>query len=151
MNTAKSIEVLQFFATALNAQSYSHKVQGKVFASLGFSKLGEKYAEHAIEEQGYVDQFIDRLLDLDAEVKIEATQADKVFQNPIEFLKNDCQVSADGIQLLRDKMEEVKGDTTTFDILRVYLKDEEEDFQWTKQQLGLIDCIGEQNWLIRQL
>ncbi|MBR6874596.1 MAG: hypothetical protein IKN17_13960 [Ruminococcus sp.] len=34
-----------------------------------FSKLGEKYAEHAAEERGYVDKCIDRILDLGGEVK----------------------------------------------------------------------------------
>ncbi|SES74410.1 bacterioferritin [Prevotella sp. kh1p2] len=151
MNATKSIEVLQFFTTGLNAQSFAHRVQGKVFGSLGFSKLATKYADHASEELGYVDQFMQRILDLGGQVKIEATQPEQVVENPIEYIKNDCQVSVDGIELLRQKMEEVKEDVTTYDILKVYLKDEEEDLYWSQEQIGLINCIGEQNWLIRQL
>ena len=64
MDKQKSIEALQFFVTNLNAQSFQHKLQAKVFGSLGFHKLEAKYLEHAKEEGGFVDQFIDRLLDL---------------------------------------------------------------------------------------
>ncbi|SFG76343.1 bacterioferritin [Prevotella sp. KH2C16] len=151
MDATKSIEVLQFFATGLNAQAFAHRVQGKVFGASGFSKLAEKYAAHATEELDYVDQFIQRILDLGGQVKVEATQAEPVVENPVEYVRNDCQVSVDGIELLRRKMEEVKGDVTTYDILKVYLKDEEEDLYWSQEQLALINCIGEQNWLIRQL
>ena len=69
MNKNKSIEALQFFVTNLNAQSFQHKLQAKIFGSLGFKKLEKKYLEHAEEEQGFVNQFVDRLLDLGGELK----------------------------------------------------------------------------------
>lgn len=150
MDIQKSIEVLQFFATNLNVQSFGHKIQGKVFGTLGLSKLAEKYAEHSVEEAGYVDQFIDRILYLGGEGKVEATQSQPIFTNPVDFLKFDLEVSIKGIEFLRAQMELVKDDITTFDILKVYLKDEE-DMYWTQGQLQLIDCIGLQNWLVKQL
>lgn len=146
-----SIQVLQSFATGLAAQSYAHKVQGKVFASQGFKKLGSKYAEHAAEEMGYVDQFIDRILDLGGEGKAEAAPEQTIYENPVDFLKADLQVSIDGIAALRQAMAAVAEDITTFDILKVYLKDEEEDMYWSEEQLGLIEKIGLQNWLVQQL
>jgi len=151
MNNQVSIQTLQAFATGLSAQSYAHKVQGKIFASQGFTKLGEKYAEHATEEMGYVGQFIDRILDLGGEPLVEAVPAQPLFNDPVEFLKADCKVSVEGIETLRQAMAAVADDITTFDILKVYLKDEEEDMYWTEQQLDLIGKIGLQNWLIRQL
>ena len=42
-------------------------------------------------------------------------------------------------------------DVTTYDILKEYLKDEEQDMYWSEQQLSLIDMIGLQNWLVKQL
>lgn len=48
-------------------------------------------------------------------------------------------------------MEEAREDYTTFDILKKYYQDEEEDMYWGEQQLDLIECIGAQNWLIRQM
>ena len=60
MDKQKSIEALQFFVTNLNAQSFQHKLQAKIFGSIGYKKLEAKYLEHAEEEQGFVNQFIDR-------------------------------------------------------------------------------------------
>ena len=48
-------------------------------------------------------------------------------------------------------MDAVKEDVTTYDILKEYLKDEEQDMYWSEQQLSLIDMIGLQNWLVKQL
>ncbi len=53
MDTQKSIQILQAYATGLAAQSLQHRVQSKVFASKGFSKLGSKYSEHDEEEDMY--------------------------------------------------------------------------------------------------
>lgn len=149
MDKNKSIEALQFFVTNLNAQSFQHKLQAKIFGSLGFKKLETKYLEHAEEEQGYVNQFIDRLLDLGGELKQEAVQPQTLYKDPIEFLKADYKVSVEGIELLRKCMDGIKDDLTTFDMMKVYLKDEEEDMYWSEEQLGLIECIGDKPWLIK--
>ena len=149
MDKQKSIEALQFFVTNLNAQSFQHKLQAKVFGSLGFHKLEAKYLEHAKEEEGFVDQFIDRLLDLGGELKQEAVEAQTLYKDPIEFLKADYKVSVDGIELLRKCMDSIKDDLTTFDMMKVYLKDEEDDMYWSEEQLGLIECIGSKPWIMK--
>ncbi|MBR1774746.1 MAG: hypothetical protein IJ759_04385 [Bacteroidales bacterium] len=48
-------------------------------------------------------------------------------------------------------MAEVCEDVTTYDIMKEYLKDEEEDMYWSEGQLALIEKIGYQNWLIKQM
>lgn len=60
----KTIEVLQAIVTGLSANSFGHRIQSKVFAGLGFQSLGDKYATHATEEMDFVEQFMDRILDL---------------------------------------------------------------------------------------
>ena len=149
MDNQKPIEALQFFITNLNAQSFQHKLQARIFGSLGFKKLETKYLEHAQEEGGFVDQFIGRLLDLGGELKQEAVQAQTLYKSPVEFLKADYKVSVDGIELLRKCMDGIKDDLTTFDMMKEYLKDEEEDMYWSEEQLGLIECIGEKPWLVK--
>ena len=42
-------------------------------------------------------------------------------------------------------------DFKTYDLLRDYALDEEEDMYWSEQQLELIAKIGLQNWLVKQL
>lgn len=151
MNTQLSIQILQAYATGLAAQSLQHKVQGKVFASQGFSKLASKYADHAEEEMGWVDKFIDRILDLGGEAKVEAAPAMQVFSDPLEFLKADLEVSVREVPNLAKAVVAVAEDLTTYDLLKGYYQDEEEDMGWSEQQLKLIEVIGLQNWLAGQL
>jgi bacterioferritin len=151
MNAQKSIEILQAYATGLAAQSLQHKVQGKVVCSRGFSKLASKYADHATEEMEWVDKFIDRIIDLGGEAKVEAAPAMKVYTDPVEFLKADLEVSVREVPILGKATLAVCEDMTTYDLLKGYYQDEEEDMAWSDQQLKLIECIGLQNWLIQQL
>ena len=149
MDKNKSIEALQFFVTNLNAQSFQHKLQAKIFGSQGFKKLEAKYQEHAQEEQVFVDQFIGRLLDLGGELKQEAVEAQTLYKDPVEFLKADYKVSIDGIEMLRKCIDGIKDDLTTFDIMKEYLKDEEQDMYWSEEQLGLIECLGAKPWIMK--
>ncbi len=48
-------------------------------------------------------------------------------------------------------IKEAQDDLTTFDILKEYYKDEENDMFWAQQQLELIEKIGEKNWLYMQV
>lgn len=151
MDKQKSINALQFFVTNLSNQAFGHKLQGKIFADQGFSKLGEKYMGHHDEEMGWVDKFISRILDLGGELKHEVRLEGKLINDPCEYIQFDLQVSVDGIELLRKCMNEICEDITTFDIMKEYLKDEEEDMYWSETQLDLIEKIGYQNWLIKQM
>lgn len=147
----KIIAGLQIIVTDLAQQADGHAIQSRIFASEGFTKLAEKYAEHAEEERGYVNQCIDRILDLGGEVKLEAKKEGPVYRNPIDWIKYDLEVSQNGLAWLGTLVEEARADYTTFDILKKYYQDEEEDMYWGQGQLELMGCIGEQNWLIRQL
>ena len=42
-------------------------------------------------------------------------------------------------------------DPTTYDLTKAYLSDEEEDLYWDEEQLALIEKIGYQNWLVKQM
>ena len=147
----KIIAGLQVIVTDLAQQADGHAIQSRIFASEGFTKLAEKYAEHAAEERGYVQQCIDRILDLSGEVKNEAKKEAPVCKDPVDWVKYDLQVSIDGLAWLKELTEAARDDYTTFDILKKYYQDEEEDMYWGQAQLELIECIGKQNWLLQQL
>ena len=112
---------LQAIVTQLGQQADGHMIQSRVFAAAGFSKLADKYAEHATEERGYVSQCVDRMIDLGIEVKLEAKP-----EGPV------CT------------------DYATYDLLKNYFEDEE-DLYWGEQQLDLIEKIDVQNWLVQQV
>ena len=148
---AKILEGLQVIVTDLAQQADGHDIHARIFASQGFSKLADKYKEHAEEERGYVIKCIDRIIDLGGEVKIEAKKEAPVCKDPLDFVKYDLQVSKDGLAWLASLVEEARTDYTTYDILKEYYQDEEDDMYWGEQQLELIEKIGVQNWYIQQL
>ena len=151
MAKEKILEGLQIIVTDLAQQADGHQIQSRVFASEGFTKLADKYAEHAEEERSYVQKCIDRILDLGGEVKLEAKKEGPVCKDPVDWVKYDLEVSRNGLAWLATLVEEAREDYTTYDILKKYYQDEEEDMYWGEQQLDLIECIGKQNWLIQQL
>ncbi len=154
MVNEKITNVLQMIVTNLSQQSAGHTIHSRIFASEGFTKLAEKYAEHAEEEMGFVVKCIDRLIDLGCDVKIEAKQEAPVYKDPEEYLKYDLSVSKDeeGLAAMREIIAiAAVEDYSSYDILKDYYQDEEEDANWMQAQLDLIECIGKQNWLIQQL
>lgn len=151
MANTKVIEGLQIIVTDLAQQADGHAIQSRIFAAQGFTKLAEKYAEHAAEERGWVEKCTDRLLDLGCDVKLEAKKEGPVYKDPVEWVKYDLEVSKAGLAWLHEITEEAREDYTTFDILKEYYQDEEEDMYWGEAQLELIEVIGKQNWLLQQV
>lgn len=151
MNAQNSIQILQAYATGLSAQSRQHKVQSQVFASMGLNKLAQKYAEHSVEESGWVDKFIGRIIDLGGDAKVEASPEQVIYKDVVEFLKADLAISEKEVPALGQVTLSVADDMTTFDLLKGYYQDEEGDMYWMQAQLELIKMIGLQNWLIQQL
>ena len=145
MTNNKNIDNLQMIVTNLAKQAEGHFIQAKIFEAKGLLKLAKKYKEHTEEERGYVEKCIDRVIDLGGKVKLEDKQGVEIFENPVDFIKYDLQVSVNGLKLLRDMLNDAKDDLTTFDLLKDYYKDEEEDMYWGEQQLETIEMIGVQN------
>lgn len=151
MDKKKTIETLQFFVTGLSEGAFVHKMQGQIFKSQGFTKLGDKYIEHFTEEMGWVEKFVERILDLGGEVKAEGMKARDLIANPVEYVKADLKIQEAGVEMLYKCMETMHDDPTTYDIMKDYLKDEEEDLYWSQGTLDMIECIGVQNWLLQQI
>lgn len=151
MDAKKSIEALQLFATGLTEGALVHKLQGQIFKSQGFEKLGQKYIDHFNEEMEWVEKFVDRILDLGGEVKFDGAKSRTLISDPVEYVKADLAIQEKGVALLYKCMAELRDDPTTYDIMKAYLADEEEDLYWSQEQLELIEKIGVQNWLVKQL
>lgn len=151
MDYKNSIETLQKYVTGLTFSALVHKFQGQIFKSQGFNKLADKYASHYTEENGWVEKFVDRILDLGGELKEEGIPQWKLTADPVEYIKAHKETQQKGLADLYKAVESVKDDPTTYDLLKDYLADEEEDLYWDEETLALIEKIGVQNWLTKQL
>ncbi len=84
MDAKKSIEALQFFATGLTEGALVHKLQGQIFKAQGLEKLGQKYIDHFNEEMGWVEKFVERILDLGGEIKFDGAKERALICDPVE-------------------------------------------------------------------
>ncbi|MBQ3586485.1 MAG: ferritin-like domain-containing protein [Synergistaceae bacterium] len=148
---AKILEGLQVIVTDLAQQADGHDLQARIFASQGFTKLADKYKEHASEERGYVEKCADRILDLGGTLRLGDKKDAPLFADAIEYMKYDLQVSKDGLAWLAGLVEEARSDYATFDILKEYYEDEETDMYEAEQELALAECIGKTNWYAKQV
>lgn len=153
MSKAKKeiVAMLQGYVTAVTANAISHKFQAQVFGNQGYTKLQEKYNGHAQEELDFVAQVIDRMLDLGGEVKQEASEALPIITDFSQYLKADAKKQAAGMKVLEEQVTHDNFDVTTYDILKDYYIDEDEDLNWDLQNLDLIEQIGIKNYLTKQL
>lgn len=142
---------LQSIITHLGQQADGHELEAIILGNKGYTVLQEKYTQHAAEERSWIDKCANRLMDLGGTVKLEDKKSAPVCEDPAEWIKYDRQVSIDGLAELSKLVELARCDYTTYDILKAYYEDEEQDLYWDDQQLELIDQIGRQEWLYRQL
>ncbi|MBQ8083840.1 MAG: bacterioferritin [Clostridia bacterium] len=147
----KTILVLQGVVTKAASQSMTHRLESRMFAKQGFTKLAEKYAAHAAEEAESVELFADRILNLGGEVKQQAQSAVELCTDIEDFLKADLKESEEGLAQLAGVMDAGFLDVTSYELMKDYIMDEEEDMYWTQSQLDMIAAIGKQNYLSHQL
>lgn len=147
----KTLLILQGVVTKAASQSMTHRLQSRIFAKQGFTKLAEKYAAHAAEETESVELFTDRILNLGGEVKQQAQMPVELCKDIEDFLKVDLKESENGLAQLEGVMDAGFLDVTSYELMKDYILDEEEDMYWTQSQLDMIAAIGKQNYLFHQL
>lgn len=151
MNKEELIQAFQAIITQLSQNSDQHRLQAIVFADQGFTKLEEKYKNHAQEEIDFVEKFAERILDLGGKVKLEDKKAMPIYEDPIEFIKYDLELSVNGLDEVIKLVNASMTDPKSYDLLKAYYEDEEEDKLWSENELELIEKIGKENWLFSQL
>ena len=151
MDFTNTIQISQMIINELAGSAFVHKMQGQLFKSQGFTKLGEKYIGHYTEEMEWVEKYTDRLLDLGVVPEVKVVSEAKLIEDPKEYLQADYKLQKEGVETLYKAMPALASDPTTYDLTKAYLLDEEEDQYWDEEQLDLIEKIGYQNWLVKQL
>ena len=151
MDFTATIQVSQMIVNELSASSLVHKMQGLLFKSQGLTALGQKYLDHYTEEMGWVEKYTERLLDLGVVPQVNVNSQATLIEDAKAYLEADLKLQKEGVEALYKVMPSLAADPTTYDLTKAYLLDEEEDLYWDEEQLGLIEKIGYQNWLVKQL
>ena len=151
MDFTTTYQVSQMIVNELAGSAFVHKMQGQLFKSQGFTKLGQKYLDHYTEEMGWVEKYTERLLDLGCVPEVKVCSQATLIEDPKAYLEADLKLQKEGVETLYQIMPSLAADPTTYDLTKAYLLDEEEDLYWDEEQLDLIEKIGYQNWLVKQL
>ena len=151
MDFTTTIQISQMIINELAGSAFVHKMQGQLFKSQGFTKLGEKYIGHYNEEMEWVEKYTDRLLDLGYVPEVKVSNETKLIEDPKAYIEADHKLQKEGVETLYKAMPALAADPTTYDLTKAYLLDEEEDLYWDEEQLDLIEKIGYQNWLVKQM
>ena len=135
----------------LTGSAFVHKMQGQLFKSQGFTKLGQKYIDHYTEEMEWVEKYTNRMLDLGCVPQVKVCNETTLIENPKAYIEADLNLQREGVDALYKLMPALAADPTTYDLTKAYLADEEEDLYWDEEQLEMIEMIGIQNWLVKQM
>ena len=151
MDFTATIQISQMIVNELAGSAFVHKMQGQLFKSQGFNAFGQKYLDHYAEEMAWVEKYTNRILDLGAVPEVNVNSKATLIEDPKAYLEADLKLQKEGVESLYKIMPSLACDPTTYDLTKAYLLDEEEDLYWDEEQLGLIEKIGYQNWLVKQL
>ena len=151
MEFNNNLQTMQFIVNELAGSAFVHKMQGQLFKSQGFSKLGEKYIGHYAEEMEWVEKFTNRMLDLGCVPQVKVCNETTLVKDAVEYIAADMKLQREGMETLYKMMPAMTSDPTTYDLMKAYLADEEEDLYWDEEQVDLIEMIGKQNWLMKQM
>jgi bacterioferritin len=134
--------------TAIN-QYFLHS---RMLADWGISELAKKEYEESIEEMKHADDLIQRVLFLNGLPNLQDLNKLRIGENVKELLECDLALEHDAIPLLRDAVqycEEVR-DYVSRQIFEYILENEEEHVDWLETQLGLIEKMGLERFLLLQ-
>ena len=151
MDFKTTLQVSQMIVNELAGSAFVHKMQGQLFKSQGFEKLGQKYIDHYTEEMEWVEKYTERMLDLGCVPQVKVCNESTLVEDAKAYIEADLKLQREGVETLYNIMPSLAADPTTYDLTKAYLADEEEDLYWDEEQLDLIEKIGYQNWLLRQM
>lgn len=142
-------ELLTNELTAIN----QYLIQSKLCSHWGYLRLAEKLEEESSEEREHATKIIARILFLEGVPDMQRYHEIKAGRTVREAFAHDLELERQAVTALNQGITLARAmkDNATEDLMTGILVAEEEGIDWLETQVGLIDMIGEQNYLSQQL
>jgi bacterioferritin len=150
----KVIKVLNTLLTGELSAADQYFVHSRMYQDWGFDKLYERIAHESQEELQHADQLIQRILFLQGTPDVASRDSLAIGSDVPSMLANDLDLELQVVSALKKaiKITEQEQDYQSREILEELLKDTEEDHTyWLEKQIGLIEKIGLENYLQKQI
>ena len=128
-------------------------IHSRMYADWGFTKLHERLAHEFEDEKGHAAALIERILFLEGTPDLSTREPLKVGNDVPGMLKNDLALEISVAEALKAAINlcEKERDYQTRQVLDQLLEDTEMDHAyWLEKQLGLIERMGLENYLLSQ-
>lgn len=131
--------------TAIN-QYFLHS---RMYRNWGYSELAEHEHKESIDEMKHADTLIERILFLEGLPNLQTLGKLLIGESPKEAIGCDLKLELTAHADLKDAIAfcESCADYVSRELFERILESEEEHIDWLETQLGLIESLGEANYL----
>ena len=142
-------ELLTLELTVVN----QYFVHSKMCANWGYRRLADKFRKDAMDEMKDAEEIIDRILYLEGVPNVQRLGTVALGETVTEQLSLALEAERNAVTLITKAMgvAEKAGDQGTREFLAPSLNEEEAHIDWIETQIGLIEQVGEQNYLAAQI
>lgn len=150
---AKAIEFLNRVLGNELVAINQYFLHSRMFKDWGFKTLADYEYGESIEEMKHADELVERILFLEGLPNLQDLGKLMVGEKPREMLECDLQLEHIAVKDLQEGIPYLEsiGDYTSRELLEKILADEEEHIDWLETQLQLIETIGLENYLQKQM
>lgn len=132
---------------------HTYILHSEMCENWGYKKLGGFIKKQSIGEMKHAEQLIERILFLEGTPKLAETMKLNIGKDVKQQLTNDLKLEQGAVVEYNKAIEACRknSDNATADFLKEILKDEEQHVDFLETQLGLIDQLGYENYLVEQM